>query len=52
MIAEGLNEDQTFDLTASERGDISAIADEVGKKKRYEAIGQMYYSDYLSIPII
>ena len=42
LIAEGLDEDKAFDLAASELGDISAIADEVGKKKRYEAIGQMY----------
>ncbi|MCL2060062.1 MAG: permease prefix domain 1-containing protein [Oscillospiraceae bacterium] len=41
-ISNGLGEDKAFDMAAAELGDISAIADEVGRKKRNEAIGQMY----------
>jgi hypothetical protein len=42
LIAKGLDEKQAFEQAAAELGDITAIADEVGKNKRKEAIGQMY----------
>ncbi|MDR0489849.1 MAG: permease prefix domain 1-containing protein [Oscillospiraceae bacterium] len=42
LVSGGLDEEKAFDKAASELGDITAIADEVGKKKRNEAIGQMY----------
>ena len=41
-ISTGLDEEKAFDRAAAELGDITAIADEVGRKKRNEAIGQMY----------
>ena len=42
LVSNGLSEDAAFDKAAAELGDITAIADEAGKKKRNEAIGQMY----------
>ena len=42
LMTNGLNEDEAFDKASLELGDITAIADEVGKTKRIEAIGQMY----------
>ena len=42
LTLKGLNEESAFDKAAAELGDITAIADEAGKKKRNEAIGQMY----------
>jgi hypothetical protein len=42
LISKGLEEEKAFDKAAAELGDITAIADDVGKKKRNEAIGQMY----------
>ena len=42
LMAEGLDEEKAFDKAAAELGDITDTADAVGKKKRNEAIGQMY----------
>jgi len=42
LITKGLNEEDAFGKAAAELGDITAIADGVGKKKRNETIGQMY----------
>lgn len=42
FILEGLAEDAAFDKATAELGDITAIADDLGKKKRVEAIGEMY----------
>ena len=42
LITKGLNEEEAFEKATAELGDITAIADNVGKKKRNEAIGQMY----------
>jgi len=42
LMATGLGEEEAFDKATAELGDITAIADEAGKKKRNEAIGQMY----------
>jgi len=42
LVINGLSEEKAFDKAAAELGDITAIADDVGKKKRNETIGQMY----------
>ena len=42
LISKGCGEEQAFKEAAAELGDITAIADEVGKKKRNETMGQMY----------
>ena len=42
LILKGFGENEAFDKAAAELGDITAIADDVGKKRRNEAIGQMY----------
>jgi MFS family permease len=42
LISKGLDEEKAFDQATAELGDITAIADDVGKKRRNEAIGQMY----------
>ena len=42
LMAKGLSEENAFEKAASELGDITAIADEVGRRKRTEAIGQLY----------
>jgi len=42
LVLKGLDEEKAFDTAAAELGDITAIADDAGKKKRNEAIGQMY----------
>ena len=42
LVSKGLDEEKAFDKATAELGDITAIADDVGKKKRNEAIGQMY----------
>lgn len=42
FVSKGIPEEEAFDKAAAELGDITAIADDVGKKKRNEAIGQMY----------
>ena len=42
LISNGCDEEKAFDKAAAELGDITAIADDVGRKKRNEAIGQMY----------
>ncbi|MCL1882576.1 MAG: permease prefix domain 1-containing protein [Defluviitaleaceae bacterium] len=38
LISKGLSEEQAFDKATAELGDITDIADSVGKKKRNEAI--------------
>ena len=42
LESQGLDEEAAFEKATSELGDITAIADELGKKRRNEAIGQMY----------
>ena len=42
LVSNGIDEDKAFERATAELGDITAIADDVGKKKRNEAIGQMY----------
>ena len=42
LLTKGISEEKAFDQATAELGDITAIADEVGKKKRNEAISQMY----------
>ncbi|MCL2148802.1 MAG: permease prefix domain 1-containing protein [Methanomassiliicoccaceae archaeon] len=42
LMSKGLDEDRAFDKAAAELGDITAIADEAGRRKRNEAIGRMY----------
>ena len=42
LISKGLDEDTAFEKATAELGDITAIADDLGKKRRNEAIGQMY----------
>ena len=42
LISKGIDEEKAFDQATAELGDITAIADDAGRKKRNEAIGQMY----------
>jgi len=42
LTTKGLDEEGAFGKATAELGDITAIADNVGKKKRNETIGQMY----------
>ncbi|MCL2814980.1 MAG: permease prefix domain 1-containing protein [Oscillospiraceae bacterium] len=42
LLSKGLDEEKAFERAAAELGDITAIADDVGKKKRNETISQMY----------
>ncbi len=42
LMSKGLGEEEAFNKAAEELGDITAIADEMGKKRRNEALGQMY----------
>ena len=42
LMSKGIDEEKAFEKAAEELGDITVIADAVGKKKRNEAIGQMY----------
>jgi MFS family permease len=42
FIMKGHDEEKAFEQATAELGDITAIADDVGKKKRNETIGQMY----------
>ena len=42
LISKGSDEETAFDKATAELGDITAIADDLGKKRRNEAIGQMY----------
>jgi len=42
FMSKGLGEEEALDKAAAELGDITAIADDLGKRKRNEAIGQMY----------
>jgi MFS family permease len=50
LMADGLEEEKAFDKAAAELGDITAIADEVGKKKRNETIGEMYIGAQMATP--
>jgi len=45
LISMGLGEEQAFEKATAELGDITAIADEAGKRKRNETIGQMYMKE-------
>ncbi|MCL1979120.1 MAG: permease prefix domain 1-containing protein [Methanomassiliicoccaceae archaeon] len=42
LRSKGLGEEEAFEKATAELGDITAIADDVGKTRRNEAIGQMY----------
>jgi MFS family permease len=42
FVSKGLDEEKAFEKATAELGDITAIADDMGRKKRNEAIGQMY----------
>jgi MFS family permease len=42
LVSKGLDEQSAFGKAAAELGDVTAIADDAGRKKRNEAIGQMY----------
>ena len=42
LQSKGLDEETAFEKAAAELGDVTAIADDVGKKKRNETISQMY----------
>lgn len=42
LVSKGYTEEESFEKATEELGDITALADDVGKKKRNEAIGQMY----------
>ena len=42
LLSKGSSEELAFEKATAELGDITAIADEVGKKKRSETIGQLY----------
>ena len=42
LITDGFDDEKAFEIATAELGNITAIADEVGKKKRAEAFGQMY----------
>jgi MFS family permease len=42
LILKDFDDEKAFDTATAELGDITAIADDIGKKKRNEAIGQMY----------
>jgi len=42
LVSKGLDEEAAFEKATAELGDITAIADDIGKKRRNEAIGQMY----------
>ena len=44
LVSKGLDDENAFEKAAAELGDITAIADDVGKKKRNETIVQMYIS--------
>jgi MFS family permease len=50
LMTKGQSEDAAFDKAIAELGDISAIADDVGRKKRNEAIGQMYMKAKAPMP--
>jgi len=45
----GMPDDLAFEKATAELGDITAIADAVGRKKRNEAIGQMYLNEKVPI---
>ncbi|MCL2099387.1 MAG: permease prefix domain 1-containing protein [Oscillospiraceae bacterium] len=49
LIKKGLGEEQAFEKAAAELGDITAIADEIGNKKRNETIGQLYMKSKVPI---
>ncbi|MCL2519172.1 MAG: permease prefix domain 1-containing protein [Oscillospiraceae bacterium] len=42
FMSKGMNEDEAFEKTTAELGDITQIADNIGKQKKHEAISQMY----------
>ena len=42
LASKGLDEQESFEKATAELGDITAIADDAGRRKRNEAIGQMY----------
>jgi hypothetical protein len=42
LVKNGMNEERAFEKAAGELGDISSVADEIGKKKRQEAFTEMY----------
>ncbi|MDR1616784.1 MAG: permease prefix domain 1-containing protein [Syntrophomonadaceae bacterium] len=42
LTKQGMDEKSAFEKAAGELGDVSLIADEIGKKKRQEALTEMY----------
>ena len=42
LMSKGLDEEKAFDKATAELGDITAIADDVGRKKSNDTIGEMY----------
>ena len=42
LVAKGASEEKAFETATAELGDITDIADDIGKNKRNEAIGQLY----------
>ena len=42
LVSNGLSDEEAFEKATAELGDITAIADDMGKKKRNEIISQMY----------
>ncbi len=46
LMSSGQSEEQAFDKATAELGDISALADDIAKKKRNEAISQMYLTGF------
>ena len=49
LVSKGLDQEKAFDEATAELGDITAIADEVGKKNRNKAIAQMYMSSKVPV---
>ena len=42
FMSKGMNEDEAFEKATAELGDITQIADNIGKQRKHEAISQMY----------
>ncbi len=49
FMSNGLDEEKSFEKATEELGDITTLADDVGKRKRNEAIGQMYINTKVPI---
>ena len=42
LVKSGMNEKDAFEKATTELGDISAVADEISRKKKQEILGEMY----------